>query len=64
MGTEEMKSLVDATAGYGALGIVTAYFMYKDMVITKQLENTLSKFTVAMETFFKVSGNNGEAISK
>ena len=54
---------IQSVAGYGALGAVSAYFMYKDMVVTKQLENTLQKFTVAMETFFKVCSQN-EGISK
>ena len=54
---------IQSRAGYGALAAVSAYFMYKDMVVTKQLENTLSKFTVAMETFFKVCSQN-EGLSK
>lgn len=60
---EATLNVIQSIAGYGALGCVSAYFMYKDMVITKQLENTLSKFTVAMETFFKLCNQN-EVLSK
>ena len=38
---------------YGALGVVTIYFMWKDMTITKKLEETLHNFTVTLETFFR-----------
>lgn len=42
---------------YGALGVITVYFMWKDMTITKKLEETLHNFTVTLETFFRCMEN-------
>lgn len=42
---------------YGALGIVALYFMVKDWTITKKLDDTLSDFKIALETFLKIKGD-------
>lgn len=49
---------------YGALGGVTIYFIWKDMTITKRLEETLQRFTISMETFFKCTPGPGGKESK
>jgi len=46
---------IQMLTSYGALGVITVYFMWKDMTITKKLEATLLSFTVAFETFLKVN---------
>ena len=58
MDTSVTMSWLQMITSYGALGVVTAYFMYKDMTISQKLESTLSEFAVAMNTFFKVCGEN------
>lgn len=51
---EEMTlNSLQLLTSYGALGAVTIYFMWKDMTITKKLEETLRNFTVSLETFFR-----------
>ena len=49
-------SAVQLLTSYGAMGICLIYFIVKDFTITKKLEATLQDFTIAMNTFFKVSG--------
>lgn len=48
---------------YGSLGVIAGYFMYKDMTLNKQLQETLKEFSIAMETFFKVC-KEGNMIAK
>lgn len=40
--------IVESLMTYGALGLVTAYFMIKDWQLNSRLQQTLSDFTVAM----------------
>lgn len=44
---------VQLLTSYGALGIVTIYFIFKDMVLNKALTDALNKFTVALEVLCK-----------
>lgn len=54
MGPEEIKAVVDSIAGYGALGSVTIYFMYKDMTVNKDLTSVIKDFTITLKTFIDV----------
>ncbi len=42
--------ILDGLLTYGALGLVTAYFMVKDWQLNSKLQQTLSDFTVALNT--------------
>lgn len=53
-----MMNAVPMLTSYGALGIVAIYFMWKDCTLSKKLNDTLQDFTVVMNTFLKVSGND------
>ena len=44
MGTEDVSQL-NGLIQYGALGIVTLYFIVKDFTITKELRAALTEFT-------------------
>lgn len=42
--------IIESIMTYGALGLVTAYFMVKDWQLNSKLQQTLSDFTVALNT--------------
>lgn len=45
---ENANTFVDMLVTYGALGIITAYFMVKDWQLNRKLQETLNEFTVAV----------------
>lgn len=51
---------VTMLTSYGALGIVSLYFMAKDWTLNKKLNETLNEFTVAVETLLKLEGGRNE----
>lgn len=44
---------VQSIVSYGALGVVTCYFMVKDWRLNAKLQETLNEFTVAVNTLLK-----------
>ena len=54
---EEMTiNAVSMLTSYGALGVVSIYFMIKDWNLNKKLNEALNDFTVVMNTFIKLEG--------
>lgn len=45
-----MENITNALMTYGALGLVTAYFMVKDYTLNSKLNETLNDFTIAVNT--------------
>ncbi|MHC1722253.1 MAG: hypothetical protein AB9836_03495 [Aminipila sp.] len=43
---------------YGPLGVITMYFVYKDMILNKAMTDALNKFTLAMNLL--TNGKVGE----
>lgn len=41
---------------YGALGICTLYFMVKDWLLSKRIEESLDKFTLAVNLLINKGG--------
>lgn len=46
-------NFVSDVISYGALGVVTAYFMVKDWRLNSRLNETLSEFTIALNALLK-----------
>lgn len=56
---EEMTiNAVSMLTSYGALGVVSIYFMIKDWNLNKKLNEALNDFTVVMNTFIKLEGKH------
>lgn len=49
MGEEQLLSSAATLASYGALGVVSIYFMVKDWTISKANTDAIHKFTIALE---------------
>lgn len=49
----ENINFVADIVSYGALGIVSAYFMVKDWRLNSKLNDTLSEFTVAINALLR-----------
>lgn len=41
-------NIINLITSYGALGMCCAYFMYKDYKLNQSIEETLDKFTIAI----------------
>lgn len=50
---EDINFVIADAISYGALGVVTAYFMVKDWRLNSRLNQTLSEFTIALNTLLK-----------
>ncbi len=56
---EEMTiNSLQLLTSYGALGICTLYFMVKDWILSKKIEDSLDRFTLAVNVLINKGGLN------
>ena len=53
-GGSGLEQFADQLVTYGALGIVCAYFMVKDITINREITAALKEFTISLKTFVDV----------
>lgn len=49
----EDLSFLSGLVSYGALGLVTLYFAFKDWRLSQQIVESLSKFNIALDVLIK-----------